>query len=54
MLHNIERVTKQKIEQIDLPSFEDIDAKARERLIAQLRSVRKRNTTLARMMPLSS
>ena len=38
MLHNIERVTKQKIEQIDLPSFEDIDAKARERLIAQLRS----------------
>ena len=38
MLHNIERMTKQKIKQIDLPSFEDIDAKARERMIGQLRS----------------
>ena len=38
MLNNIERVTKQKIKQIDLPSFEDIDAKSRERLIGQLRS----------------
>ena len=54
MLHNIERVTKQKIEQIDLPSFDDIDAKARERLIAQLRSGLERNTILARMMLLSS
>ena len=38
MLHNIERMTKQKIKQIDLPSFEDINAKARERMIGQLRS----------------
>ena len=38
MLQNIERVTKQKIEQIELPSFDDIDAKAREKLVAQLRS----------------
>ncbi len=37
MLHNIERVTKQKIQPIDLPTFDDIDAKARERLMAQLR-----------------
>ena len=38
MLSNIERVTKQKIQQIELPSLADIDAKARARLIDQLKS----------------
>ena len=38
MLSNIERVTKQKIQQIDLPSLADIDAKARARLVDQLKS----------------
>ena len=38
MLQNIERVTRQKIQSIELPSFADIDAKARERLIDQLRT----------------
>lgn len=37
MLHNIEKVTKQKIQPIGLPTAADIDAKARERLINMLR-----------------
>ena len=37
MLHNIEKVTKQKIQPIDLPTFAEIDAKARERLVNKLR-----------------
>lgn len=37
MLHNIEKVTKQKIQSIDLPTYADIDAKARERLLNKLR-----------------
>lgn len=37
MLHNIEKVTKQKIQPIDLPTYADIDAKARERLLNTLR-----------------
>ena len=39
MLHNIEKVTKQKIQAIELPTFGEIDAKARERLINKLRDV---------------
>ena len=37
MLSNIERVTKQTVRQIQLPSFDDIDKKARARLVTQLR-----------------
>ena len=37
MLHNIEKVTKQKIQPIDLPTYAEIDAKARERLVNKLR-----------------
>lgn len=37
MLHNIEKVTKQKIQPIDLPTHVQIDAKARERLVNKLR-----------------
>ena len=38
MLHNIEKVTKHKIQPIDLPTLADIDAKARERLVDTLRN----------------
>ena len=38
MLHNIEKVTKHKIQPIDLPTLADIDAKARERLVNTLRN----------------
>jgi len=37
MLNNIENVTKQKIKPIDLPTYADIDAKAKERLLNKLR-----------------
>jgi len=38
MLHNIERVTKQTIESIQLPSFAAIEAKAQDRLMARFKA----------------
>ena len=38
MLHNIERVTKQTIESIQLPSFAVIEAKAQDRLMARFKA----------------
>ena len=54
MLHNIERVTKQTIESIQLPSFAAIEAKAQDRLMARFKAGLLRRLTPKRRRLLNS